>query len=312
MYRLALLPAVLALASCCLTPGSEGADAGPCAACPRDAGSADAGGCADCPDAGTRCTSDSDCGAGAYCAGAFTMCLDDRTAPLATAVPGLCHRNCQDGSCVCQDDADCPISSVAGAGGCGADGHCANYGVLCSNVTCPAACPIDQPLDSLCPICLCAACPAPDAGSAGSCDGTASLSGGCGRAAPFTVASATSTLDNGTIRIVLSSAQNCQSTLPSTVSFNALVIELPYYGALPTPEGFELGIDTGRASYVSWLTDGGGETFTDGTVTVDAVDLDAGTIAGSFTLDLGSACVLSGTFSTEPSSCCTEPQTCCQ
>ena len=290
------------LASCCLTPASEGVDAGPCADCTP-------------PDGGVRCSSDADC-PGGYCALGLSSC-PGATVPLATVVPGYCHRDCQNSACVCQDAADCPLSAATGnANPCGPGGQCAAFGADCANVTCPAACPPTQPLESLCPVCVCAACPTPDAGNASGCDGTASLSGGCGNAAPFTVVTAASFLGAGIADIVLSSAQNCQSTFPSSISFDAVVIDLGSAAGVTGPGTYPVGAPTNGGGpsagggYTSWLTDGqgnsggGGAPATGGTVTVDSVNLDAGTIAGSFTLDFGPTCALSGTFSTEPSSCC--------
>ncbi len=167
MCRVVALPAAVLLASCCLTPASENDDAGPCGDCvSRDAGSADAGTCTGCPppDAGTRCSSDAEC-PGGYCAMGLSSC-PGATVPLVTVVPGYCHRDCQSSACVCQDAADCPLSAATGNGNpCGPGGQCAAFGADCPSVRCPAACPPSQPLESLCPVCLCAACPAPDAGS---------------------------------------------------------------------------------------------------------------------------------------------------
>ena len=315
MHRSATLLGALALASCCLTPVSEGDDAGSCVACaPRDAGS-----CAGCPppDAGTAstpCTSDADCDGG-YCDMAIDGCPG--AGELATAMPGFCHRDCQDSACACQDAADCPLSAATGnPSACGADGQCAAFGAFCGGVTCPAACPLAQPRESLCPVCLCAVCPAPDAGSGGGCDGTATLSGGCGSAAPFTVATATvSSSASGGATIVLSSVGSCQATLPSNVSFEALLIDISAGALAPGTYGLDGGGTAilVSASYVSWLGGGqgngggGSQPATGGFLTLSIVNLDAGTITGFAALDFGSACGsagLQGTFTTEPSSCC--------
>ncbi|MHB8418286.1 MAG: hypothetical protein ACYDCL_09430 [Myxococcales bacterium] len=160
---------IASLSACCLTPESEGPS--PDAGIP-DAGIPDAG----IPDAGAGCTADADCGAGDYCDLSLTYCpsRDGFNQPLVTAGLGVCHRDCQNGSCSCQDDADCPLSSCD-------QGRCTDYGADCPLFTCPAGCPVESFDVSSCPVCLCAACPGADAGTpdAGSSDGGCLVNSDC-------------------------------------------------------------------------------------------------------------------------------------
>ncbi len=309
MHRFAALPAALVLASCCLTPASEDADAGPCANCgSRDAGSGDAGTCTGCgsldaggTDGGT-CRNSSDCGVSAYCRFPTTGWVTSGCPPVIPA--GSCHRDCRGGRCGCEDDADCPESA-----GCLPDGGC-GAAELCDPPSCSSPnCSVASLGRGHCTgVCLCTVCPAPDAGSTAGCDGTASLSGGCVSAASFTVATATLSSADGGATIVLSSVPSCQATLPSSTDFEAVVLDIPLatgtYAANggDNPDAVYFG-----ASYVSWLGDGGSRQYLyDGSLTLNSVDLDAGIVTGSASLRFwlcGSA-VLQATFTTEPSACC--------
>ncbi len=220
MHRTATLLTVLALASCCLTPAFEGDDAGPCAACPvPDAGGAD-GGCfvnSDCHksnpddcnayldmsficyegvctcagavadagngDGGTEpCTADSDCAGSAagssYCEVPLTACPQPNPYDgEVTAALGVCHRSCWQGACTCQVDADCPGGSCRTV----ADPPvCIGGGGDCGIFTCPNGCRMVSFAEDPCGVCLCAACPAPDAGSGGAVCGLGLDAGACG------------------------------------------------------------------------------------------------------------------------------------
>ncbi|MBS2026605.1 MAG: hypothetical protein JST54_01770 [Deltaproteobacteria bacterium] len=111
---------------------------------------------------GSSCWGDVDCppvaGVSQYCDIAVSEC--DGNLGAVTPSPGVCHRDCVDGSCTCTRDDDCPIF------GCDTTrGQCNVGGVFCPNAPpCPDGCTDSHLAVVVCPFCLCSACPEPDAG----------------------------------------------------------------------------------------------------------------------------------------------------
>ncbi|HUB05718.1 MAG TPA: hypothetical protein VMB50_01890 [Myxococcales bacterium] len=105
------------------------------------------------------CQTDTDCGTGNYCDLQLNAChggLDE-----VTAGQGYCHRDCFTLGCGCYTDADCP------GGSCNLEntpGTCVASLSDCFAPNCSAACPQTSFAESVCPVCLCQSCPAPDAG----------------------------------------------------------------------------------------------------------------------------------------------------
>src|SRR4051812_41961693 len=60
-------------------------------------------------DSVASCTTDTECGAGAYCRGLLNRCGSDCQFAVGVATAaGTCHRSCVATGCECSDDTDCP------------------------------------------------------------------------------------------------------------------------------------------------------------------------------------------------------------
>ena len=114
------------------------------AACGAASGGADGGG------GGKTCTTSSDCGGGAYCAGTSHACA---TPNAFTEGAGTCHLACGSTPGCCHSAADCRGLD------CRSDGTCAPQNFACANPTCPGGCTSMGVPDQICPVCVCAACP---------------------------------------------------------------------------------------------------------------------------------------------------------
>ncbi|MHB8417682.1 MAG: serpin family protein [Myxococcales bacterium] len=159
-------------AECPPTDLAEGCEACLCAVCPASTGSSgtgttggstggstsgtsgSGGSSGGSTSASSGCTADSQCAGGQYCELPLAACPDQvvGSGDLIATGPGICHRNCDNGACICQNDQDCP-------GGSCQQGTCKVGGVGCSPFNCTAECPPTDLAES-CEACLCAVCPA--------------------------------------------------------------------------------------------------------------------------------------------------------
>ena len=114
-------------------------------ACGAGSGATDGGG-------GKACTTSTDCGMGAYCAGTSRAC-PGASVPSFTEGAGSCHLACGSTPGCCHSAADCRGLD------CRSDGSCAPQNFACASPTCPSGCTSMGVPDQICPVCVCAACP---------------------------------------------------------------------------------------------------------------------------------------------------------
>jgi hypothetical protein len=107
-----------------------------------------------CPIVNAGCSSDAECGAGAYCRGLLMRCSSMCQLALGTAATGMCHRSCVGGACSCADDSDCPGAFTS----CDlSTGKCKTIAPPVCHANCPSQC-TDSTDAQYGEICICPSC----------------------------------------------------------------------------------------------------------------------------------------------------------